>query len=610
MDIQSKINLAIQACEKHEVETARKYLNEIVEENPEISETYRLLGQLSYEEGKDDEAMNHLITALVKDPKNMWALIMMGNILGKRKKDLKSARSYFNKVLEYYPDNAIALNNLAAVMMECGETEEAIDIFKKVIKLDDTYPNCYYGMAMAYDSIGKHKDAFDIALEGAKKSVDRPENKSVRTEILHALLHEAEVLCKKTNYMNVVLGIKESLEGDGNPPIELVYDDKLKVYAKLEYYKHHFTDKNIIRYNGSLEHWEHLLVHELGHLRMLQTNEKAHAGKVVYSTDDDNNTFNKKYGSQMRKALKNRVSSEDLLKLIQNIHEGIVLQLLNCPIDLFVERYIYENYPIMRPIQLLMLFKQEQDNINGVRSGASTSSFPMNIVRANKVMNICTSLHFKRLYGINLLNEYHPTKAEYEQGLDLFDEFEAYWNAPDFKPSEEYDLVEYFLQSLRMEDIVTISKEDDFVEYLSKQKKPVSVDGGDYDLYTEEEKERQRIFEESNAVPDAGRDFMMTMYILAALEYMKDMTKPQVRKIAQEIAFLGMNGIEPGKKSGYSIPSIPNMDMGGYQMLAFYYSSWKLAIPQMAEQLGLPYKHAYDNAQLLFKQKYGYELKL
>ena len=136
------------------------------------------------------------------------------------------------------------------------------------------------------------------------------------------------------------------------------------------------------------------------------------------------------------------------------------------------------------------------------------------------------------------------------------------------------------------------------------------MEGGDYDLYTDEEKERQRNFEKSNAVPDAGRDFMMTMYILGALEYMKDMSKPQVRKIAQEIAFLGMNGIEPGKKSGYSIPSIPNMDMGGYQMLAFYYSSWKLAIPQMAEQLGLPYKDAYNNAQLLFKQKYGSELKL
>ena len=609
MDIRNKFQLAVQACEKHEVEKARKYLNEIIEEQPDMSEAYRLLGQLSYEEDKDDEAMNYLITALVKDPKNMWALIMMGNILGKRKKDLESARGYFNKVLEYYPDNAIALNNLAAVMVECGETEEAIDIFKKVKTLDSTYPNCYYGLAMAYDSLGMYRESFDIALEGAQKSVDRPENKSVRQQILAALLHEADVLCKKTNYMNVVMGIKESLEGDGNPPIELVYDDKLKVYAKLEYYKHHFTDKNIIRYNGSLEHWEHLLVHELGHLRLLQANEKAHAGKVVYSTDDDNNTFNKKYGSQIRKALKNKVSSEDLLKIIKSIHEGIVLQLLNCPVDLFVERYIYENYPVMRPIQLLMLFKQEQDNINGVRSGASTSSFPMNIVRANKVMNICTSFHFKRLYGINLLNEYHPTKAEYEQGLDLFDEFEAYWNAPDFKPSEEYDLVEYFLQSLRMEDIVTISKEDDFVEYLSKQKKPVSVDGGDYDLYTEEEKERQRNFEKSNAIPDAGRDFMMTMYILAALEYMKDMTKPQVRKIAQEIALLGMSGIEPGKKSGYSIPSIP-MDMGGYQMLAFYYSSWKLAIPQMADQLGLPYKDAYNNAQLLFKQKYGSELKL
>ena len=101
MDIRNKFQLAVQACEKHEAELARKYLNEIIEEQPDMSEAYRLLGQLSYEEDKEDEAMNYLITALVKEPKNMWALIMMGNILGKRKKDLESARGYFNKVLEY-----------------------------------------------------------------------------------------------------------------------------------------------------------------------------------------------------------------------------------------------------------------------------------------------------------------------------------------------------------------------------------------------------------------------------------------------------------------------------------------------------------------------------
>ena len=609
MDKYTKFNLAAKACETRDKETARKYLNEIIEEDPDMSEAYRLLGQLSYEEGKDDEATNYLITALVKDPQNMWALIMMGNILGKRKKDIDAARTYFNKVLEYYPNNPIALNNLAATMVECGETEEAIEVFKKVMTLDNTYPNCYFGLALAYDSLDKNKEAFDVALEGAKKGVDRPENKSVRTEILRILLHEAEVLCKKTNYMNVVLGIKEELEGNGNPPIELVYDDKLKVYAKLEYYKHHFTDKNVVRYNGSLNHYEHLVVHELGHLRMLQANEKAHTGKVVYSTDQDDNNFNRKYGSQIRRALKGKISSEKLVDIIKHIHEAIGLQLFNSPLDLFVERYIYEHYPVMRPIQLLMLFKQEQDNIEGVKSGSSTEAFPPNIVKANKLMNICTSLHFKRMYGIDLINEYHPTKADFAQAKDLFDEFEAYWNAPDFKPGEEYDLVDYFLASLNMEDIITISDEESFINHLREQRKPVSVDGGDYDLYTEEEKERQRNFEKSSAVPDPARDFMMTMYILGALEYLKDKTKPQVRKIAQEIAFLGMNGITPSQKSGYSIPSIPGKDMGGYEMLAYYYSSWKLAIPEMAEQLGLPYKDAYNNAQLLFKQKYGSELK-
>ena len=57
------------------------------------------------------------------------------------------------------------------------------------------------------------------------------------------------------------------------------------------------------------------------------------------------------------------------------------------------------------------------------------------------------------------------------------------------------------------------------------------------------------------------------------------------------------------KLIGYYDSYEPQKDIGGYLMLAYYYTSWKLAIPDGAEQLGLPYKKQYEDAQLLYKQK-------
>ena len=99
----------------------------------------------------------------------------------------------------------------------------------------------------------------------------------------------------------------------------------------------------------------------------------------------------------------------------------------------------------------------------------------------------------------------------------------------------------------------------------------------------------------------------MTFYILSALEEFSTMSLAKVKRIAMEIAMLGMSGIDPSRTSGYRINSI-DRDFSGYLILAYYYTSWKLAIPEGAEQLGLPYSKQYEDAQLLYKKKYGNRL--
>ncbi len=83
------------------------------------------------------------------------------------------------------------------------------------------------------------------------------------------------------------------------------------------------------------------------------------------------------------------------------------------------------------------------------------------------------------------------------------------------------------------------------------------------------------------------------------------MSKDQIKRIAFDIAMLGMKGISLEIKSGYKVDSIPGKDFGGYEMLAYYYVSWALAIPEQLNALGMPFSKAWEVAQELWKRKKG-----
>ena len=97
---------------------------------------------------------------------------------------------------------------------------------------------------------------------------------------------------------------------------------------------------------------------------------------------------------------------------------------------------------------------------------------------------------------------------------------------------------------------------------------------------------------------------MMSMYMLGAMNYFDSMLLEDVRKIAMDIAVVGMGGINPNKK-GYRVKTIPDKEFGGYELLAYYYVSFARAIPDLLPKLGLPVAEAYEAALQLYNAKKG-----
>ena len=601
--MQEKLQYALDLCNKNKFNEALPVLEEITKTDPQNSEAWRVLAQIHWNHSQDpDKAFDELIEALRCDPKNIWALVLMGNLLTKEKKDVEHAKQYYDKVLEYYPDNAIAINNIGATFMEHKDYEGALPYLEKALSLEDSYANSYYGLALCYYKLGKLKEAFEICHQGAIKSSDRPENPAVREELLKLFLAVAREYAKTQNYINVWKAIKDELEAVDHIKILFKEDKELMVNARFEYALTHNEKDHIVRYNPDKEYIDHLFVHEMMHLKMQQQATLNHRGKAVVFTQPCQKAFDKKFKAFMQRRHK-ELPQNKLNEALRFMCEGVGTQLSSCPLDLFVEHMMYSDYPIMRPIQMLSLFHLEEVNIDAIKKGELGGLFPNEIVRASKVMNIVSSLHFKELYGFNFVNQYKPTKAEYNQALDLYEEFKAYLNT--YKSGDEYEMMEYFVQSFNMEDFLEIVDENTLIK----------KDAHDDDtLYDEIDKRladapSEEDIDVSNAQfaldhqdgADPMETMMMSMYMLSAMQYFDKISHDDVKKIAFEIATVGINGISPKKK--YSIKSIADKEFGGYEFLAYYYVSWAREFPDALDKIGLPFNKAYETALEMYKSK-------
>ena len=598
----NKLEQALDLCNKKEFDKAIPLLEEAVKDNPKDTEAWRVLAQIHWNHLHDPEkAYDELIESLKCNPRNIWALILMGNLLTKEKNDVEHAKEYYDKVLEYYPNNPIAINNIGATFMENKDYEGALPYLEKALKIEDTYINSYYGLALCYYQLGRLEDAFITCHQGSLKSVDRPENPLVREELVKLYLAVAKDLSAKTNYINVWKGIKDELEAVDHVNIRFDEDTSLNVLAKLEYAPWHAAKEHVIRYNPEKEYVDHLFIHEMMHLKLCQQATKANRGKVMVSTEQSREAFNKRYLKFM-KAKHSYLPADELKKVMAGLADGLGLQLMNCPLDLFVEHLIYTNYHVVRPIQMLSLFHMEQENINSERENPTQGLFPKEITYANRVMKIVTCMHFKDIYGIDLIHEYHPSKQEINHAKDLYDEFKAYLDT--YKAGDEYEMMEYFVQSFNMEDLVEMMDEK---QMTSGMKADLSLRS---DL---KDKAEDALSDEDVEVANAQfalnhqdganptETMMMSMYMLGAMEYFDTLEPHDVHRIALEIAMVGVTGIDPKKK--YSIKSIPDKEFGGYQLLAYYYVSWARAIPEKLDALGLPFSKAYESALQMYNAK-------
>lgn len=590
---------AVSLCEKRNFEAAKPILSKLITVNPTNSEFHRIMGQIYSEQGDQDKAIDYLIDALRWNPKNGWALTMMGNIFTQFKNDVPTAMKYYDQALNTNPDDFITINNIGAVLMKEGKNEEAKRFFNKALEKEN-YPNAFYGLALIAEKEYQYDTAFSNFIQTIKYSID--EGQLYHNSIKLALSIATKIVNEGGNeiidkYRDVYL---KRLEESGNTKIEIIADESIQTAAKLELAENHNRDKHRVIYKPSYPAVAHLILHELKHYEFMLNAREAEKNQLFVTNQSHERKFMEKHEPKIKQLRKKGIPSAEIRNFMMSLFHGINLQAYNAPIDLFIEDLLYYSDNQIHPYQFLSLFNMQQENIGSVNNQQVIELTPRNILSANKIYNLVGALQFKKLYGIDFIKQYNPSPSELSEAEELYNEYLEYFLK--MYPGNEYELVINWAEDLGLSDYFELVDEKTFrtkrtdIDSLltSIEQDPYDTDSND--LY---KKAAMDTFQETAKEPTA--QMAVAMYMVDALNYFEGQEQDKIRTTAFEIAILGTQGINPNNDN-YHVNSIPNRTFSGLQMLAYYYVSWAIAAPEMLDKLQLPYDEEYRIAQQLYNK--------
>ncbi len=579
--------------DKRRFQEARQLLNDLLASNPTNSEYHRVYGQILSLEGNQDEAVNQLIDALRWDPKNTWALIMMGNLFGRSNSDIDTASKYFEQALKVDQDNFIAMNNIGATLMEARKYEDARRFFERAIAINKTYPNTHFGLSMLEEAEGHFEAAFEHAVQTIRLCKEPDE---VYQNALNQAKSLAGQIITTGKGSAAVDSFLRDLSGKINKTISLIPDNSIPAPAKLELAENYNRDEHVIRYKPNYPAVDYLQMHELVSLQLTTESREAGLHKLFVAAGSQKASFIRSLGSTVTRLKKSGYSEESIAAFCSALFDGLNRQIYNTPFDLYIHSYIYDNFPVLRPHQFLALLAINNEDLKAVTDRKIVDSTPPAVLWKNKVYNLLIAFKLRDLFGVISTGDFKPKDSELKLAKEMYQEHLQAMK--EHTAGGEFRLVELWAKRLALDAYFSLIDESKYRDVQTLKTQAASALEQSTVHVPEKEAARQK-FEESQK--EIGTNMAIVMYMVAALQYFKDMSPDRVKTIATQIALIGAHGIDP-RREGYKVDLIPEKEFTGHQLLAYYYVSWSLSNPEMVPQLGLPYEEEFAIAKRIFEK--------
>ena len=176
---------------------------------------------------------------------------VLANLYIREKSDKDTGEKFLRKALEIAPNDAWALNSLAAVCDERGKTDEAIKLFEQAIAANPEFANAYYGEAIAFDSAQKP----DAAVETLSRMFAKAKMQDARSKPVYdgarQLFAKLQVDLAERNQseaFKLVQNYKAEMESLSGFPIRIQEENfESKIGANIQMAWKHNRDFHLVK---------------------------------------------------------------------------------------------------------------------------------------------------------------------------------------------------------------------------------------------------------------------------------------------------------------------------------------------------------------------------
>ena len=588
---------ALALCDQRNYAAAKKILSDLIDKNPSVSEYHRVLGQVESEQGNQDKAIDHLIDALKWDSHNGWALLMVGNIFAKYKKDTQTATKYYDQAISSNTADHISLTNAAYIMLLDGNISKAAEYINKAIDIKPDYPNALTVVGMIAEKKGNLGDAFNNYIATLKACNKKD---AVFHKALEIALSAAKEIVSDDAGRALIKKYREKLEYIGEKKIIIQKGENLTTAAKMEFAENHNRDFHTVIYKESYPAVEHLIMHEMVHLDFVLEARTKGVNQLFTSQEAQESIFRKKNIPMMKKLTDMGFAPDKSDAFLMQIFRGQNTLMYNAPIDLFIEEYLYTGFPDLRPYQFLSLLQLTREGIEAVTNKGILEIIPQSILTKTRILNMVGGMQLRELYGVQIMDEYKANKEEWKTATTLYEEYLEYKN--DRKPGEEYELVQHWAEDLELDVYFALVDEDKFRNKNTAEQFMTNIEEDPYGIEEDDPIKAREMEEFLKAQEANGINTAVVMFMVSAINQLKSLPIEKVKEIATEIAMQGIHGYSIDG-TVYRLASVSGKKFTGYEILSWYYVSWSMAMPDAVGMLGLDFVKEYEIATKMFSNK-------
>jgi len=121
-------------------------------------------------------------------------------------------------------------------------------------------------------------------------------------------------------------------------------------------------------------------MHELVHLDFVIQARKNDLNQLFISNQSHKTQFITGLEPTIKKFHKMGISEKSIADYCSNLFEGMNRQIFNTPIDLFIEQFLFTEFPDLRPYQFISLYTMLQEGLKAVTDKKIVELSPKDII--------------------------------------------------------------------------------------------------------------------------------------------------------------------------------------------------------------------------------------